>query len=86
MKVIIVGAGKVGFSLAQTLTKKGYEVTVIEKERERVARISDYLDVQVICANGAQLSVLEAAGVGETDILIAAASGHSACTVQKDIQ
>ena len=71
MKIIIIGAGKVGFSLAQTLTEKGYDVTVIEKDRDRVMRISDYLDVQAICANGAQLSVLEDAGVGEADILIA---------------
>jgi trk system potassium uptake protein TrkA len=71
MKVIIVGAGKVGFNIAATLSGKNMDVVVIDTSPERLAQVQEYLDVQVLEGNGASMSVLEQAGVAKSDLLIA---------------
>lgn len=71
MKVIIVGAGKVGFSIAETLSNKDIDVVVIDTDSERLATVQEYLDVQVMTGNGAAMSVLEQSGIAGSDLLIA---------------
>ena len=71
MKVIIVGAGKVGFSIAETLANKDIEVVVIDTNAERLQTVQEYLDVQVMLGNGAAMSVQEKAGIAGSDLLIA---------------
>lgn len=71
MKVIIVGAGKVGFSIAETLANKDIDVVVIDTNPERLVTVQEYLDVQVMVGNGAAMSVLEKAGIAGSDLLIA---------------
>jgi len=71
MKIIIIGAGKVGFSLAQRLSSEKHDIVVIEKDSERKEIIDKYLDVMTIRGNGASPRVLEAAGVRTSDLLIA---------------
>lgn len=71
MKVIIVGAGKVGFSIAATLSEKNMDVVVIDTRGDRLNQVQEYLDVQTIQGNGASMSVLERAGIAESDLLVA---------------
>ncbi|MEN6351057.1 MAG: Trk system potassium transporter TrkA [Syntrophomonas sp.] len=71
MKVIIIGAGKVGFSMAQLLSGENHDVTVIEHTPERQQILEDTLDVQVISGSGSSTSVLQSAGVSNTDMLLA---------------
>jgi len=71
MKVIIIGAGKVGFSMAQLLSDENHDVVVIEKNPERQAIMEEFLDIQVIGGNGSSVSVLESAGVRSSDLLLA---------------
>jgi len=71
LKAIIIGAGKVGFSIAQMLSHEGHDVVVIDLNRERLNTIDEHLDVQVINGNGASVSVLTEAGVAEADLLAA---------------
>lgn len=71
MKVIIIGAGKVGFSMAQLLSAENHDVTVIEQDSERQQILENMLDVQVISGSGSSTSVLQAAGVGSADMLLA---------------
>jgi len=71
MKAIIVGAGKVGYNIAQMLSYEGHDVTVIEIDEERLTAIEEHLDVQVINGNGASADLLRAAGVAEADLLAA---------------
>lgn len=71
MRVIIIGAGKIGFIIAKILVEEKYDVVVIEKQEERANNLQEYLDVEVIVANGARKSVLEEAGIRETDLLVA---------------
>lgn len=74
MKIIIVGDGKVGYSLAESLSKENHDITIIDKNPEALKKASDYLDVMCIQGNGLSASILIEAGVKTADILIAATS------------
>ncbi len=74
MKIIIVGAGKVGFTLAQLLSEEGHDITIIDKNENSIRHASDALDVICIKGSGASPDVLKAAGVQSADILLAATS------------
>jgi len=71
MKTIIIGAGKVGFSIAQLLSTEGHDVVIIDHEEERLEVIDQILDVQVLQGNGSSCTVLESAGIKKADMLVA---------------
>ena len=71
MRVIIVGAGEVGFHIAQRLAVENKEVVVIDKSDEALRKIAETSDVQTIKGSGSSPKVLEEAGVGKADILLA---------------
>ena len=74
MKIIIVGDGKVGFTLAQHLSQEEHDVTVIDTNDAALRRASEALDVMCVKGNGASISALRESGVDEADIVIAATS------------
>jgi trk system potassium uptake protein TrkA len=74
MKIMILGAGDVGFHLAQQLARANHDVVVVEQDRERARLIEDAMDTLVIEGNGAAISVLERAGIARTDLLLAVTS------------
>lgn len=71
MKCIIIGAGKVGFSIAQLLSSEDHDVVVIEQDEDRVSVVDEALDVQVVEGSGASWAVLEDAGVKTADMVVA---------------
>jgi trk/ktr system potassium uptake protein len=71
MYIVVVGAGKVGWNLARELIGKGNEVTVIEKHANRFAMVEEELEHAVHYGDGSELWVLERAGVGRADMVIA---------------
>ncbi|MDR1741454.1 MAG: Trk system potassium transporter TrkA [Synergistaceae bacterium] len=76
MKVVVVGAGEVGFNIASTLSADGHDVNVVEPDEERAARVESELDVRLIRGNGARPQVLYEAGVRDgcdVDFLVACA-------------
>jgi len=73
-----MGAGEVGYHLAQTLSEQGQDVAVIELDPVRQARIEEELDVQVVPGNGAHPPVLEAAGVANCELFMAVSSSDEA--------
>jgi trk system potassium uptake protein TrkA len=76
MKVIIVGGGKVGTSLALLLLEKGYGVKVVEAAREKISRLQQDLPADVVTlGNGTDPVVLEAAGILGVDV-VAATTGQ----------
>jgi trk/ktr system potassium uptake protein len=76
MKVIIVGGGKVGTSLALLLLEKGYGVKVVEAAREKISRLQQDLPADVVAlGNGTDPVVLEAAGILGVDV-VAATTGQ----------
>lgn len=71
MKIIIVGAGEVGYHIAGRLAYEDKNVVVIDKDAQAVKRVSDNLDVQVLTASGSSPKVLEKAGIKQAEILLA---------------
>lgn len=71
MRIIIVGAGKVGFSLAQRLSEEGHEITVIEQDEERRLIVQNSLDVMTISGNGASPQFLAEFGLLKADLMVA---------------
>jgi trk system potassium uptake protein len=56
VRILIIGAGDVGFHLARQLSEEHHDVVVIEQDRERVRVIEDSMDALVIEGNGASLT------------------------------
>ena len=71
MKIIICGAGQVGFGIAERLSAEDNDVTVIDTSARLVRAISDTLDVQGIVGHGSYPDVLDQAGASEADMIIA---------------
>ncbi len=71
MKVVICGAGQVGFHIARYLASEQNDVTVVDQSPELISRINDSLDVQAIVGHASHPDVLARAGVADADMLIA---------------
>ena len=74
MKIIIVGDGKVGFTLAEHLSQEEHDITVIDTNDAALRHASEALDVMCVKGNGASISALRESGVDAADVLIAATS------------
>lgn len=71
MKVFIIGAGEVGFHIANRIALENKEVVVIDSNPDAIRRISDHLDVQTLVGSGSSPVVLEEAGIRGADIMLA---------------
>ena len=71
MRIIVTGAGKVGWNLGRELLEKGHEVTLIEEDRERYLVVEQELEHQIVYGDASELWVLERAGIAEADMVIA---------------
>jgi len=71
MNIVILGAGQVGSSVAESLVSEDNEITIVDSEPARLARLQDRLDLRTVAGNAALPSVLERAGVDDADLLIA---------------
>src|SRR3989338_2048021 len=71
MRVIIVGAGRIGTSLAKSLSQENNEVYLIEKNEQIARKKSEKLDVQIIIGNAADPDVLEKANVSGAELVLA---------------
>lgn len=74
MKVVIIGAGVVGSSLAEQLSTEGHQVAVIDQNRARVRELNESMEVLAVQGNGAQPSILEKVGARSADMVIAVTS------------
>jgi len=71
LKVIIVGAGEVGFHIASRLVVENKDVVIVDKNPEAIRRVSENIDVQVVSGSGSSPAVLMEAGIKEAEILLA---------------
>jgi trk system potassium uptake protein len=71
MYIVVVGAGKVGWNLARELISKDNEVTLVESDPARYATVEEELEHAVQYGDGSELWVLERAGIGRADMVIA---------------
>jgi len=72
MRIVILGAGRVGFTVASNLSSENIDIILIDKNQDVVDAASERLDVSAICGNVSHPDVLEAAGIKSADIVIAA--------------
>ncbi len=72
MKIVIVGNGKVGFSLTEQLVREGHDVTVVDVKEDSLRRAADMLDIMAIRGNGVSAVTLREAGVDSAELLVAA--------------
>jgi trk system potassium uptake protein TrkA len=75
MKVIICGAGQVGFAIARYLANENNDVTVIDQRPELLRQIGDTLDVRCVAGFASHPTVLEQAGAVAADMIIAVTAG-----------
>jgi len=89
MKIIIVGAGEVGFHIAQRLSEENQNVVLIDKDPQKIKRITEKLDVQALLGGGTSPQVLREAGIREADMLVAAADSDEvnliSCLMAKNL-
>ncbi|WP_412971069.1 Trk system potassium transporter TrkA [Glaciecola sp. MF2-115] len=71
MKIIIIGAGQVGGTLAENLVGEKNEITIIDQDMDTLRNLQDRLDLQVVCGVGSHPDVLKKAGAADADMLIA---------------
>ena len=74
MRVLIVGAGQVGFQLAKRLSEEDQDVVLIDLDPQKTTYVSEQLDLITVTGNGASLPVLERAGLSGAGMLLAVTS------------
>jgi trk system potassium uptake protein TrkA len=89
MKIIIIGAGRVGSSVAESLVSEANDITVIDSDPARVAELQERFDLRGIVGNAALPSTLKEAGAEDSDMLIAVTAGDEvnlvACKIAADL-
>ncbi|MFW6082167.1 MAG: Trk system potassium transporter TrkA [Desulfosalsimonas sp.] len=71
MKIIIVGAGEVGYHVAQRMSFENKDVVVIDRDPDAIRRLADNVDVEAVNGSGSSPRVLKKAGLKEAEILLA---------------
>ncbi|MCG8525717.1 MAG: Trk system potassium transporter TrkA [Opitutales bacterium] len=89
MKVIVVGAGEVGYYLSDILSQMGFDITIIEENQVKIQEVDEELDVKVMQGNGSSASMLEKAGVRKAGFVISVTSDDATniicCSLAKAI-
>ena len=74
MKIVVIGAGKVGRALTEQLVREGHNIVVVDSRTEIIAGIENSFDVMGVVGNGASQSIQEEAGVQTSDLVISVTS------------
>lgn len=74
MRILIVGAGVVGFQLSEELSKEGHDVSIIDSDPAKIKKITEKLDVLAFLGNACQPSILIKAGIETSEMVIAASN------------
>jgi len=89
MKIIIAGAGEVGFHLAKLLSYESQEITLIDTNKESLNYANNRLDIRVIKGDSTSISNLKEARVHISDLVIAVTSSETAnittCVLAKQL-
>jgi len=71
LKIIIIGAGDIGYNLAKMLSYENHDIVLIEKDYDRYIHAVETLDAQVLHGSGTSFRVLEEAGIQKADLVVA---------------
>jgi trk system potassium uptake protein TrkA len=89
MKIVILGAGRVGESAAESLVSERNDITVIDTDPARLRALQERLDLRTVVGNGIQPSVLREAGAEDADMVIACSAQDETnlvvCKVAHDV-
>jgi trk system potassium uptake protein TrkA len=89
MKIIIAGAGEVGFHLAKLLSFESQDITLIDTNRESLAYADTHLDIRVVRGDATSISVLKDSKIDGTDLVIAVTSSETTnitvCVLSKQL-
>lgn len=89
LNIIIVGCGKVGTTLIEQLSREGHDITIIDKNAQKIQEITNLYDIMGLVGNGASYSVQMEAGIEGTDLIIAVTESDElnllCCTVAKQV-
>lgn len=89
MKILIVGAGRVGTSVAENLVSEHNDITVIDPEPSRLSDLQERFDLRGVVGDGAQISAMERAGAEDADMIIACAASDAvnlvACKIARQV-
>ena len=77
MNVIIVGCGRVGRALVETLTAEGHKIAIVDRLPAAFTKINPNLDVEMIVGTGIDFHILELAGINTADAVISVAKGDN---------
>ncbi|HSH36972.1 Trk system potassium transporter TrkA, partial [Schnuerera sp.] len=90
MKVMIVGAGKLGYRLAEAMNNEDIDVTLVDVNFKTLERINDHLDVLTVAANGIEIAKLKELNIDTYDLLVAATNSDETntliCTLAKKLK
>lgn len=89
MRIIIAGAGEVGFHLAKLLSYESHDITLIDLDKEHLLYADTRLDIRAINGNATSIEVLKSADIENTDLLIAVTSNEAinitVCVISKQL-
>ncbi len=89
MKIIIAGAGEVGFHLSKLLSYESHEIILIDKDKDRLLYADTKLDIKTVQDDATSISALKAANIENTDLFIAVTSSETtnitACVISKKL-
>ena len=71
MRVLVIGAGEVGFHTALRLSREGHQVVVVDRNSDKIREVSEQMDVQTMVASGSSPKTLRMAGVDKADMVVA---------------
>lgn len=74
MKIVIIGAGKIGVTLTEQLTAEGHRVTLVDKDADALETIGNELDIMTVAGNGISKETQEEADIPEADLVISVMS------------
>ena len=89
MKIVILGAGRIGGSLSRNLSNSNYEVCIVDENKNKLSDLEDKLDIMTLEVHSSQLSTLKKSGLDEETIIIAVTSNDEvnivACQIAKKV-
>ena len=74
MKIIVLGAGQVGSTVAENLSSEANDITIVDQDAERLRNLQDHLDVRTVTGNASHPGVLARAGAKDADLILAVTS------------
>ncbi|MGB5362942.1 MAG: NAD-binding protein, partial [Aureibaculum sp.] len=77
MRIVIAGAGEVGFHLAKLLSYESHDITLIDEKKDRLTYADTRLDIKVLKGNATSIAILKEANIAATDLVIAVTSDET---------